>query len=312
MGVTRPPSVDLIESLYGTSMAEIVHWNSGSRTRLAGVTALYMLINIVFQSYLLYAMKVYICAPAISEIRDVYSDFRDETHVDGTLSIDEWHAWDSRQKARLCQIPLSQPVLFAMLLMIWTSYVLIDVRETGVYAWAWVNLSHPSSVNAELRDGVTVSIRDDVVICEAASGKVKVSVLLFVLLPKFVIAIVLWYLGALWLTATPSFENLVLNAAALVFITNIDEVLYTAWASNDLKLETTKTQIRLPVTSDAYKRTHGFWEMMFWTGLNITVPLLYVFHAQLVIPDYHWDLSTLCTGKIEDWNRAAELTGVIG
>merc|ERR1712032_38087 len=159
----------LIESLYGTAMSEVVHFCSGARSGFTGITMTYLLMNMAFQGYLLYAMKVYICAPVIAEIRMIYEDFRAETHVDGAFSMSEWHAWDSREKARLCQVPLSQPMLFGMLLIVWTSYVLIDLRETTVYAWSWIMLPHPAKANQDNRHGVKTTQRDGQTTAEAAS-----------------------------------------------------------------------------------------------------------------------------------------------
>merc|ERR1712110_335598 len=108
-------------------------------------------------------------------------------------------SWDVVEKRQLCQIPLSQPFFFMMLLVVWTSYVLIDLRETVCFAFAWVNLPQPAKLWSAAQ--TNVSHLEEKFMTEAASTVVKA-----------VIAAVLWWLGARWLTATHSFENLVLNA----------------------------------------------------------------------------------------------------
>merc|ERR1712187_673559 len=99
-----------------------------------------------------------------------------------------------------------------------------------------------------------------------------------ILIPKAFIAIVLWWLGCCWLTATNSFESLVLNAAALAFVTNMDEMFYLALTSVEVKEETVRTQIRLPATEHVPSRdataasnrdaprNQAILLMLFWTS----------------------------------------------
>ena len=47
-----------------------------------------------------------------------------------------------------------------------------------------------------------------------------------VILPKIAIALVLWYYGCAFLLQSPSSVDLILNATALVFVLEIDEVVY--------------------------------------------------------------------------------------
>merc|ERR1711879_452680 len=116
--------------------------------------------------------------------------------------------------------------------------------------------------------GVKVRRSEDQIIAEAASLKVKALVFGVILIPKAFIAIVLWWLGCCWLTATNSFESLVLNAAALAFVTNMDEMFYLALTSVEVKEETVRTQIRLPVATTENPiniRNQGILLMLFWT-----------------------------------------------
>merc|ERR1712241_1181413 len=47
-----------------------------------------------------------------------------------------------------------------------------------------------------------------------------------VVAPKIIISLALMELGMRWLSATTSFEELVMNAVAMTFVTQIDELLY--------------------------------------------------------------------------------------
>lgn len=306
--VDGPRGLQLIESIYGAAMASTVQSTLGARTPVPGLTLIvyaYLIANIVFQGYLLYAIDLYICSPTIAEIQRIYDDFREATHVDGVFSEARWHSWDAVEKRQLCQIPLSQPLFFVMLLVVWTSYVLIDLRETVCFACAWVNLPQPTQMRRVAQ--TSISQLEDVFMTDAASTAVKVFVLVSVLVPKAVIAAVLWWLGTRWLTATHSFENLVLNAAALAFITNMDEIFYTALASSEVKEATVRMQIRLrPEKCEAPRNSHrGVYVMLLWTSVNLLAPLLYVWCFQNVIPQYQWDLNRPCHSWVDDLSNNA-------
>lgn len=289
-----PRSLGLIESVYGAAMAATIHSTLGPRISISGPTLMiyaYLVANLVFQCYLLYAINLYICSPRITEIQRIYDDFREATHVDGLFSEGRWADWDMAEKAELCQIPFSQPLLFMMLLVVWTSYVLIDLRETVCYACAWATLPQPVQPCPVAQ--TKISRKEGAFMADAASTAVKYFVFVLVLIPKAAIAAVLWWLGARWLTATHSLENLFLNAAALAFITNMDEIFYTALASSEVKEQTMRIHIRLaPEKSESSHR--GVCVMLLWTSLNLLTPLLYLTFFQNVIPQYQWDLSRPC------------------
>jgi len=296
----------LFESIYGSAMAAIIQSAADSTpcagSQLSGMTMIiygYLIANVAFQSYLLHAMKNYICAPTIAKIRRIYRDFRHATHENDVFSVQLWNAWDHDEKSELCQVPLSQPVLFMVLLFIWTSYMLVDIRQTAFYANAWLSLPYPEDVGCKAE--VKVRRTEDAIITEAASRKVKVRVFVMILLPKAAIAAVLWWLGARWLTATPSFENLLLNAAALAFVTEVDEIMYAALAADDVKEATMSTHLLVPLQGGEYRALwRSIFSMISWTLVNVSVPLVFVSYIQTVIPHYKWDLSHPCASWFED------------
>merc|ERR1712023_598377 len=74
----------------------------------------------------------------------------------------------------------------------------------------------------------------------------KVWTTLIVFLPKLAIAVVLWYIGAGWLTATTGIDNLVLNSLALTFICEVDELIFRTCISEVAKSCLEKTKLPLP------------------------------------------------------------------
>merc|ERR1719401_2460466 len=65
----------------------------------------------------------------------------------------------------------------------------------------------------------------------------RATLILLVCVPKFIICIALLYLGCNWLSATTSFQELVMNTVAMEFITRIDEMLYSTLLPKSMQTE---------------------------------------------------------------------------
>lgn len=303
----------MIESIYGTAMAATVEAAHNPRPAVlitTAVTYAYLLINFIFQGYLLYAIRVFICVPAASEVRHIYDDFLEATHVDGKFSEELWGQWDDSEKVRLCQVPLSQPVLCVALLLIWTSYVQADIRETLNYALAWIKLPRPEELG--VKRTLTLKAESGQQVVESASMIVKAVVIIAVLLPKFLIAVVLWWLGAFWLIATTSFPDLVLNAVALAFITDVDELFYRSLVSEELKTLTGKCEIRLKSSCDLSQtqRSLCIVGQMILASLTVAIgPVFFLCYHQDVLPEYRWDLGQPCHSVLNDLGNLAVRRG---
>jgi len=301
----RLKAKEFIESIYGSAMAA----TAGGMSR--GMVVLvygYLIANIFFQGYLLYAMSKYICAVPMARIRAIYADFEERTRSpeDNSFSWALWDEWDEEEKATLCQVPLSQPVLFVVLLSIWSSVALIDFRETFTYFLIWWRLPYPEDIG--FPGAVTVKHdQEGSLVVECASRMVKFRIFSLVLIPKAVIALMLWWLGARWLTATQGWENIVLNAVALAFITDLDEIIYRALAADEVKSATTCSYLKVPPLHENGAEPswgfHGCRSMVGWTLVNVLLPLCYLLYFQTVIPNYQWDLQPPCTQWLNGLNQ---------
>lgn len=187
------------------------------------------------------------------------------------------------------------------MLLTWTATCLVDVKESILYIWLWYDLETPAS-NRMRR----LKLHDDVVIATKAAGFVKFMVIAFVLLPKLLIALALWWLGARWLSATPSFQDLVLNAVALAFITELDELIYSVLVPEDVKELVQVYKIKrphLPVdTMDKQekrqRRDEQFCRRLFHISVSAVIvigfPIVYMHYLQQVLPEYRWDVHEVC------------------
>merc|ERR1712113_1337589 len=141
-----------------------------------------------------------------------------------------------------------------------------------------------------------------------ASQTTKFFVLVFVLLPKLVIGCLLWWLGARWLAATPDFQDLVLNAIALEFVTDLDELMYEVALPKgvmglvDLYKVARPHDERIPEDMDSEKLSEVNQKLLCQRMVHMlgsiacvtVLPLVWMYDMQQVIPVYRWDVHAVC------------------
>lgn len=226
-----PAAGNLPESIYGAAMMTVIRSSQTRSRTVHGVTICVLgglALNIVMQFYVLYCTRLYICVPAIKAVRGLYMQYHDEVFAGGLFSDEAWASFTRSEE--LCQIPLSQPLFFVAVLICWTGTIWADLLESFHYISLWGSLCKPSSSHF-----VVVEAQDGIVLLTAAHAKTKAFVFATILLPKVVIASVLWWLGSSWLVATTSFQDLLLNAVALAFVTELDELIYQVLVPEDIK-----------------------------------------------------------------------------
>merc|ERR1712039_1020051 len=108
--------------------------------------------------------------------------------------------------------------------------------------------------------------------------------------PKFLISLYLLYLGCEWLTATMSFEKLVLNTVALEFVLRIDELLYKVFFPihyrklvADINFFLTKGKLSV---EDHWTKTMRAYTWSFaYVGLGVSTVFIYMNCMQDVLPN---------------------------
>jgi len=114
-----------------------------------------------------------------------------------------------------------------------------------------------------------------------------------ILTPRLVLCGFLWWLGARWLTATVGFGNLLLNALALGFVLDLSELLYMTMVPLRGKLLVQRTFIPHVLQQETETCRHMFG--MYATGVIASLlSVMYIALFQQVLPDYNWDIHTLC------------------
>jgi len=314
-----PDAQDLPESIYGAAMMATLRSSQTKHAASAvhGVTSLVficLVFNILMQFYVLYCTKLYVCTPAVNAVRALYAKFHREVFEDGVLSMELFGEFEDVEA--LCQIPLSQPLFFLSILVVWTCTCWVDLSESVQYLQLWFMLDRP-----EKGQKTKVETTDDTVVATSASLQTKATVICCVLLPKIGIACYLWLLGARWLVATTSFQDLMLNAVALSFITGLDELIYSAVFPEDIKALVQMYKIARPGgtpalaspskagvgSDDAYMllaRKHNRQTLkrivcMILTMLSlVALPVVYLRYLQQVLPGYKWDVHGPCESRM--------------
>lgn len=176
--------------------------------------------------------------------------------------------------------------VYQVCIVIYIGYMLSDIIDSIYMTMWWHRLcnwnwkSHRFElVNADGESDEEVTAMAKVMM--NASWKYKAYVYLFVLLPKYAIALTLLVLGAGFIVNTDSNENLILNALALGFIIELDEMIYEGLIGTRLRQFVEKTPV---INIKGAERDASWTSLAFGRfGIVVKLVLLAVFsYASLV------------------------------
>lgn len=187
------------------------------------------------------------------------------------------------------QVSIDFAGVFFFILLIWTFYLMHELKQT-LYHWG-----HTIKLESPIDGGrvTIVSVAEDNFVITHMSNILKLWISLTVFIPKLIIAVVLWYIGAGWLTATAGIDNLVLNSLALTFICEVDELIFRTCISEVAKSCLEKT--KLPLPSFKYTPTVWFPAEITATAMGcLSLAFVYLSYMQDAIPDFRWDLTAVC------------------
>merc|ERR1719235_2088919 len=123
---------------------------------------------------------------------------------------------DPKEKSRLCQIGMTNPLFYYIVLFLWTLNPLGEFRTSqrllfNIY-YDLPSVSTGGEMIEQNKEEKKLYVKGLTPLCRA-------TLILLVCVPKFIICIALLYLGCNWLSATTSFQELVMNTVAMEFIT---------------------------------------------------------------------------------------------
>jgi hypothetical protein len=204
-------------------------------------TMMLLCANYVLQIALIYWVYLYVASPSVHHAQDIYRRYHAEVFMNGEFQKDLWHRWEAQDE--LCAIAFSKYWFLYAILCLWWIAMLTEVRNILMLQSKICALPR-----AETADQIVFYI------CESGDRQgqhlvwqltttIRIVLYSCVVLPKLAIAVGLWCVGTLWIAATDSFENLVLNSVALTFVTQVDELMFNGLIPHTMKKNISITKL---------------------------------------------------------------------
>lgn len=324
------PNLEFSEDTYGMACCSCLrdsymfhHQPQGQRIpRLVRIAVVLFLLffTIYLQVFLISRVKKFVSAQAVHDIRNVYDEF--ETFMCGkenTVTLprgfkrckpgrfpafevakEKFSKLPLEKQGPFCRIPLTQPGFFFTILIIWTLTCMREVRVAYVLQYAILaahtidSMKDAENKAARQMPGDDDEDDDDLekVVIRGVTGPVK----LFVTVLNFVrvgMTLYLCWVGCRWLLGTNIFSDLILNAVALEFILLIKEGIYMTLMPSRSKRDRELTSVHPGFGTTGFDIKSQVNTLILLVISSVWV-LLYMFHLQDVLPDYEWDVHSLC------------------
>lgn len=215
--------------------------------RVLFVNAL-LLGNYCVQGGLLYWIYNYVALPQVQDARIVYQRFHAEVFHDGNFDEDLWNNWEE-SKPDVCNICFSNFTFMYTILALWWITMLIEINGTLGLLSKLNGLRHVQSIS----DTMTFREKEGLIhrrIVGLTSG-LRALLLSLLIVPKTLIAVALLVVGSIWLAATDSITDLILNAITLNFVIGIDENLFEGFVPESMRKNIDLTTYFYPSSATA-------------------------------------------------------------
>jgi hypothetical protein len=262
-----------------------------------------LIVNYMIQGMLLLWSNFFVVNPSVTTIQNLYGEYHREVYDavgvdDSKFNIEKWESFDQSKKVKLCQVPLSHPMFTLMIVWLWAMRMTSEFRET------YMLFSEINSVEG------TKSLDKVITVGKDGSGNrirrltmpLRAAMYLLVVLPKFALNVALFVIGTRWLVATPDFAGLILNALALGFIIDVDELLHGTFVPKKMQATVDDTKFYLPKASldeEIADRWTSYRTSFFWFMSGLITVWIYLHYGQAhpviaVLPGYQYDLAHHC------------------
>eukprot|EP00444_Apocalathium_aciculiferum_P059225 CAMPEP_0183604990 /NCGR_PEP_ID=MMETSP0371-20130417/182224_1 /TAXON_ID=268820 /ORGANISM="Peridinium aciculiferum, Strain PAER-2" /LENGTH=414 /DNA_ID=CAMNT_0025817095 /DNA_START=92 /DNA_END=1336 /DNA_ORIENTATION=- len=311
---------DLDENAYGAAAVALIKditklhyqisnkvpWEAISLTIVRLCFALgIMVVNLLFQATILYYIYTFVVEPSVKNVQVMYAEFRAGIFDEhGNIDDEAWANYEG--KSEVCQITMSNLNFYFGILVLWSLLMMDELRKCERVVRDIAAIRHVDKLEDQMcyshRNGYDV---DGVCLVVGLTTPMKWTVLITVCVPRAIIGLVLLFLGYQWLASSASFADMTLNAMALEFVKNIDEILYDSVLprqlkqdiadTNVFKIEERKTKKDLDAAEwKAYRRT-GLWVIVMIVGL-----VGFSICVQTVLPFDLTELNNHCTAQRTD------------
>jgi len=263
------------------------------------------LINLGIQAILLFFIGKLLMMPGMLSVQNIYRTFHEKAFSDGLFDRDKFDDMHVMEKNHLCGLALSQGLFVRVILFLWVTTNVGEVRDNFSMMLGACNLPRlPAGLDTRLmvRDLPQTDVEEHCVVCLNMLG--KVSLLIIVFIPKFLIAFILSFSGCVWLMAAENTGDLILNSLALAFVCKVDELIAAVFFPVNFQVTLANLAFYLPAgpeVDDDDKQMHKrFLDFVICGGILLSaigfVEILILY--QPVIPSYAGDVTMTCMGFI--------------
>eukprot|EP00931_Biecheleriopsis_adriatica_P057104 TRINITY_DN33867_c0_g1_i1.p1 TRINITY_DN33867_c0_g1~~TRINITY_DN33867_c0_g1_i1.p1 ORF type:complete len:402 (-),score=49.75 TRINITY_DN33867_c0_g1_i1:49-1254(-) len=305
---------NLGEDVYAMLVAGLVHdvvaLSLGTKRKVARVLRLtFMLVACVLcnciQYFVLMVVRDRFGAPSVHRIQRLYQQYESVMYAGHTIqesggqlrgtrgffSEAQFAEFDESEKNRICAISLSNPRFLSCILFLWTVTCMREVVAIFRITRRLLVLT-PTVKSTDLVLNATAGGES---VVAGLTIWLKVMIAVLAILPRWVVTLILLWLGCRWLTAMLNLEELLLNGLALEFIVLLKDSLYYALVTQRNRELTENTLYAPPLTAAHLDdlTQWGLASLIFLTGCVAWV-LSYIYFFQSVLPDYKWDVRNTC------------------
>mmetsp|Transcript_41124 Transcript_41124/g.95259 ORF Transcript_41124/g.95259 Transcript_41124/m.95259 type:complete len:396 (+) Transcript_41124:139-1326(+) len=312
---------DIPEDAYGAATLAIVRdfqeaaLGSGvCLNMMTGLSSLMLnVVNLTLQFMITVFLHLYVVSPKVNMVQTLYRDYHAEVFDQhGQFQRVKWKKFD--RQLEICQIAVTNEGFYITSLFLWWTSMMKELRTT----WRlFVNISSvpgcargPDMLKVSHSDGDTfgdaVEVKAAQVHIVALTAYVRWCLYLFVVLPKLIICLALLWLGSQWLSATNQFEDLIMNAVAMTFVTHIDEMLYDVLLPGKYREEVAAINFVIPAARGTPREVRnreiarGFMRSGVYLGIIIVGIVSYSQLLQDVLPHDVADLRENCAKFMRD------------
>jgi len=255
-----------------------------------------LVTNLVLQFMLLFWVNEFVVNRSVNAMQTQYVHYHEQYFSkDGRFLEQAWANRDMLGDSALCEAGISNPGFLWGVLFLWAAKMLAEFRQVQRLH---KHISNLPKLPAHLGvDHMVAESDDNTYVIVGLNPVTRLSLYLLIILPKFLINVILLYIGSRWLTATLQFGDLILNALALEFIVNIDELILESFFPERMKFQIDDTKFGLPRPPQALHSPEEANQLMwdYTTSMILVVFIalvmyVYLVYAQQVLPGYSHDI----------------------
>lgn len=291
-------NIDVNADAYGAAILVLVRdwpilsrgqwWSAPARMKRAvyhfafGVGVLSL--NLFMQFSLLYFIGNLVVAKDVLHVQRVYKDALEAVYdADGNFQQDFWDEYDGREP--LCNIGITNSWFYSVCIYCWTLNVLIEFRRTINFFTDIKKMPVCGMPEEQVLEPAQVV---------ALTRRTKNMILCCVILPKVLISLCLLLEGCAWLSSAKSFDDLVLNSVAMVFIVEVDDLLGSALLPKSFRADVEELHLFVRDVGAAKEIEHRFNRSAFFAVCAGIFVCTYPKYLQTQIPQGIFALESAC------------------